>query len=339
MKHTSKYITSLLAFTTGFTLFALSANVFSATVDTDTISTKLHSVDIAGGYTDPNDDTGMSIENNGRVLVDASELTGSTLSNFMQFAWSQTANKMGLNTTGIHHPVAGRNITELDGNLFGRVGVEGILSAIDSTTGNPATMMAYVGYLKSTNVNENNAQTHTSPITDGEVYGFYTGEGATHLGNTTIEGVLSSPDNNVLDFVGDVQINGDLTVQDVASSATDTTLFFQNAPEFRTNTYLDARFGAMHNSTYSGSVTLGPDNTFTSSVACPNDTYVIDCSGRVVGAPNHAPYRGSYHWYKSNMEGGGCQARARKPSTSNVILHVYAYCYAPHDTIPNWDTD
>ena len=300
------------------------------------VAPSLHSVDFAGGFDDTDED-GVTIGTHGNFHAKNNDMGGGANSNTMHFLIDYASNKAGLFSSAIHLPIAGRNISDFEAESFGRIGVEGFLNAKNSNTGANEVVHSYLGFLKSPIDPPNTINNHTNPIDSGELYAFYTPNGDTHLGNTLIDGVISNPEQG-LAFTDDVRIAGELIISNDPEDPANKTLKVLDELEYSDPLILDARFGTTHNYAYANDSTLGPDKTFSVSVACPADSYVIGCSGFTEGTTTTAPYRGSYHWYKSNMNGGGCQARARKPSTNNVQLHVYAYCYAPHENIPSFES-
>lgn len=356
-------VIGLLSFATGFVMFGSSGVVFSGDsvpdpseeIFTDnSVSPKLHSIDIAGGYSD-SDGGGISLENDGQVKIAATALGGSIYSENLLWAFNHVSDKAGLDIAAPYLPVAGLNSSDISGE-YGRVGIEGKVTAIDASTDSAATAMGYVGFLKSSVASENNFSAHTIPIADGTPYAFYAGAGPTHLDNTVIDGRIANPSGDIV-FNDDVYIPEDLTLEETSSSAQDgiltvNTLKYQLGSESN----LGDRFGvlwAYRNSAGGPNALQGTQNTpnsdamvaegasFSVSVRCPADSYIVTCGGEVRGANAHAPYRGSYHSPNVNLEQGECKAWGRKPGpgSGNVGLYVYAYCYAPHETIPTWDID
>ena len=328
----NRFVVTYLSFVGGF-LMIFVAQLASAinepedpplTVGGDLMPPVVHSMDIAGGFTDA-DLNGVSINNDGKLEVKTRTLTGSYTS--PNYGLNITSAKGGLYVTSPYNPAAGRNDVRLVKNApseYGRVGVEG--RVVGNAAGIPDITKGFLGYVQHGSIAAMYTEYEPLPAIVPSAlipYAFYT-VGATYLGDmVTINGAIKNVGSGVTvagdSFVaGNVDVDGDLET-DVLN--------------FSGVTNLDARFviGDL-DATWAPSVSTSSSNgaIFNSSRSCAPDAYLVGCTGYVTGANSYAPYRGAKMTSTSN-KGGRCTAYAKSLGNSpSFNLYAVPYCFNPH---------
>lgn len=336
----NKFAITYLAFTGGF-LMVFIGNMVMA-VDTpqtgplyEFTSPAVHSMDIAGGYND-SDNSGVSINNDGRLQIKTRTLTGSYIETANspydpQYGFNIASTKGGLHSTALYNPVAGRNDMRVmgkgDPNEYGRVGVEG--RVVGNATGLPTVTKGFVGYLQNMAIGGAYTEYQPLPATVPDVlvpFAFYT-TGNTYLGdNVTVNGALKNGGTGVT-IAGDTTINGNL---DISNNLETDVLNFSNV------TNLDARFligdpdaGALIPA-MSDYGDLSSGDIFDATRSCAPDAYLVGCTGYVVGANSYAPYRGA-EMTSTSAKGGDCTAYAKSQgSAAPFKLWPVPYCFDPN---------
>lgn len=319
----NKYIITYLSFTGGFLLFFLAQLVFAvalpAPLTDNTVSPSVHSLNIAGGATDT-DNNGVSIDNDGKIDIHTGTLTGS-YSN-PQYGLYSTSTKGGLHVSAPYNPIAGINSVNTTPNPdeYGRIGVEG--RVIGNEYGGPSLTKGFLGYIQHASIAGMYQEYQPLPANVPNAlipYAFYT-TGNTYLGDTvTIDGDIKNGASGVT-IAADVSVNGNMKID--GNLETDV-LNFSNVSN------LDDRFITENPDL----VSLGNISTFyadteilTASGTCPPNAYLVGCSGHIINANAYAPYRGAVP--SSNLKGGSCTAYASvPPGAPDFTLFATPYCF------------
>ena len=346
--HMSKnpYITVYLSFVAGFGLIFLGQLVLAVNgpstppLEGSIVAPVVHSIDIAGGAADTDGD-GVSINNDGKVEIEANDLGGTHL--IPRYGLTVLSNKGALRSTAPYNPIAGINSMKVNKggpDEYGRVGVEGWVAG--NQLGNPNITKGFVGHVKSlVNLGASDLEPLDDLIPDALIpYSFYT-TGDTRIGTPmVVDGSIKNNSGDVI-IAGDTEVRGNIEVQN--NVETDV-LNFSNVNN------LDDRFFETQEEASSPSVFLAEESfnynngeIFSRDATCPSDSYLVGCSGTIFkrgdGSDYLAPYRGA-RMTSSNAKGGVCTAYARKPSLAippgrpgsyyDFALMSYAYCFRPH---------
>ncbi len=283
------------------------------------VTPTVHSMNIAGGL----DGSGVEIDNDGKMTIETTNLPGSYIS--PNYGMNIDSNKGGLHMTAPWNPIAAINAvksSKTGPNEYGRVGIEGRVTG--NETGAPEVTKGFLGHLRnSTMLSESNEY---QPLGDSipsllVPYAFYT-TGDTYLGDTVnIVGDITNSPGNPVSVIGDAAVEGNLGVGRYLDADY---LNFSDADN------LDARFGITTEISVGVSSTSVSEGTkFAASATCPDDEYLVGCTGYISGANNYAPYRGAR--LAGSAKGGECIAYARDPSDFiKFDLFAYAYCFNPH---------
>ncbi|MDP4008543.1 MAG: hypothetical protein Q8P68_05125 [Candidatus Peregrinibacteria bacterium] len=320
----NKYIITYLSFVCGFFLIFLAQFVFAVALPPplsgDAISPTVHSLDIAGGATD-SDNNGVSIDNDGKMDIHTGTLTDSY--NDPQYGLNIGSSKGGLHVSAPYNPVAGINdvnIIPKNPDQYGRVGVEGRV-IIGNQTGAPSIMKGFVGYIQHAATpgvfQEYEPLPANVPMTP---YAFYT-TGNTYLGDTvTIDGDIKNGTSAVT-IAADATVSGNMNVN--GNLETDV-LNFSNIDNLDNRLLIGDPDAIVLDNASSSS--YADFDIFNATRSCAPNAYLVGCSGYVTGANSYAPYRGAVP--SSNLKGGSCTSYASvPPGASDFTLYSVPYCF------------
>jgi|GEM_PF-5384980 len=291
----------------------------------------------------------LNIENNGKFIVNNSipgdfNVDESDNLTPLPYGFDIISENAGIHSRGFYSGLRGR--ATQNAWLYGRIGVEGRVTAANPTSGLISTARGFAGYLEyepllmaPTNT-ENNIDIDTLPssvsnllqshyvrISQGNPWGFYTVNAAKFNDDVEITGVLSA-DPGPLSFSDYTGPRSD-PVLEVGPSTADLIAETITAEDFVATDDLSSQFFVRTASDPFNDHSNG--SVFGESIYCPQTptpSIRLGCGGGVVydtHAPNHTTYLGV-----KQVSTRGCRAYARKPNGSIPgSLKAYAYCYRP----------